>query len=745
MSGLFALLALMAGLIFTIGFWNRSRAAHQREVEAYFNYRSRDALNRIEVRLRFYEQTLLGARGLFQAHEPVSRGEFAAFVASFDLDAHYPGIQGIGFSQLIPAAGKDRHLAQIRRQGFQAYQIRPDGNREIYSSIIYIEPFSGRNLRAFGYDMFSEPASHEAMCRARDTGQVAMSGKVRLVQETEAGPQPGFAVYVPVLAMGSAAQTLNDRQRNLVGWVYAAFRMEDLMHGVLGEGSEDLDFKIYDGPEEKAESLMFDRVPVHTKESHLLLQSSHTLSFGGRSWTVVTQAMPGLLARYGKDPSGTVLILGGLSSLLMGLFTFFLAEQFNRIRQINESLERRVEERTRELKDSETRFRTVANYGYDWEVWEGPGGDWLFSSPSCERITGHAPAAFISDPGLLGRLIHPDDQLGWKAHRATVHEGCGSPDSAAEPSSELDFRIIHPNGEIRWIGHICHPIQDPEKQFLGRRISNRDITERKKAEAQLLVLTQVLEQKNVEMEDMLYAASHDLRSPLLNVRGFSDSVSRTCERLRDRLRKEDVPDGLRRDLEPLLADQIPSAIHFIQSGGQKLDSLIDGLLVVSRAGRQELHLETVDMVGLLTQVQSALAFQLQETRGSVEIGDLPPCLGDAPILNQVFSNLLDNAVKYRHPDRPPRIRVSGRVVDGRSIYCVEDNGIGIDPRHHTRIWKLFHRVAPCGPVKGEGLGLTLVHRLLNRLHGRAWVEAKPDPAETGSCFYVDLPFPLMGA
>ena len=109
------ILVLLAGLMITFGMWNRSRAALKREVHGDFDAQSRDALTRIEARLRYYEQALLGTRGLFKASESVTRGEFATYVAGLDLAARYPGIQGIGFAVLIPADEKERHLSQIRR------------------------------------------------------------------------------------------------------------------------------------------------------------------------------------------------------------------------------------------------------------------------------------------------------------------------------------------------------------------------------------------------------------------------------------------------------------------------------------------------------------------------------------------------------------------------------------------------------------------------------------------------------
>lgn len=536
-----------------------------------------------------------------------------------------------------------------------------------------------------------------------------------------------------------------------------------------------------------------------------------------------------------------------------------LSEQFNKVREINESLERRVDQRTQELTASEEKFRTVADYTYDWEIWEDPKGTILYCSPSCQRLTGYSAETFKADSGLMERLIHPEDLARWKAHYATTHERPGPLDSAPESAQQLDFRILRPDGGLLWISHICHPISDSKGHSLGRRISNRDITERqlagearlkaegqvqraldnvfvgcmiigfdwtylyvnevaaqhghqvrekligstmlelypgvenspifaayrrcmedrvnqrfeanfafpdgttewyefnvdpapegifvlslditkrKEDEARMTILAQELEQKNQEMEETLYAASHDLRAPLLNVRGFTDMVSAAFGRVRDRMRNQDVPPAVQGDLEPILAQEIPSALHFIETGVEKLDALINGLLAVSRAGREVLHFETVDMAGLMGRVQNAMTFQLQEADARVEVGELPPCLGDASALNRVFANLLDNALKYRRPDRPPHIRVTGRMEAGRCFYCVEDNGIGIDPRHHDRIWRLFHRLDPKGPTKGEGLGLTLVHRILNRLHGRAWVESVPETEGTGCRFHVELP------
>ena len=135
------------------------------------------------------------------------------------------------------------------------------------------------------------------------------------------------------------------------------------------------------------------------------------------------------------------------------------------------------------LKISEEKFRTIANHTYAWEIWESPAGDYLYCSPSCERLTGYTDKVFMNESCFLERLIHPEDLGHWLAHHAEVHGTSEEHISLAEVVvDEFDFRILHADGDVRWISHTCYPIHDEEGCSLGRRISNRDITDRKKIE-----------------------------------------------------------------------------------------------------------------------------------------------------------------------------------------------------------------------------------------------------------------------
>ncbi len=263
-----------------------------------------------------------------------------------------------------------------------------------------------------------------------------------------------------------------------------------------------------------------------------------------------------------------------------------------------------------------------------------------------------------------------------------------------------------------------------------------DVTERKHAQMETERLNRSLSVKNKELQSIVYVASHDLRSPLVNIQGFSGELNGSCRDLRRLLETRDISDELRQDMIRLVSQDIPEALEFIGAGTEKMKTLLAGLLHVSRAGSIDIDVKALDMNELLASVVAATQFQIDDMKAKVTLEDLPPCLGDADQINQVFSNLVSNALKYSSPDRAAAVSVSGRVSDDSVVYCVEDNGLGIQDNHKENIFEIFHRLNPKDSPDGEGLGLTIVSRILDRHDGRVWVESKPDE---GSRFFVSIP------
>jgi len=233
--------------------WYVSDQSVRRLAEQRFAFEVDDATAAIGKRLVEYEQMLRGGVGLFNAtHRVVTRREWHDFVQTLAIDRYFPGIQGIGFAPILAPAEVPALVASVRAEGFRDFDIRPAGVRDTYSSIIYLEPFTGRNLRAFGFDMLSEEVRRTAIVRAIDDGQPAASGRVTLVQEADDDPQPGFLLYLPVYRHGARIDSLEDRRGAIVGVVYAPFRMGDLMDGILPRGKPLVSFVIHDGRDGKA-------------------------------------------------------------------------------------------------------------------------------------------------------------------------------------------------------------------------------------------------------------------------------------------------------------------------------------------------------------------------------------------------------------------------------------------------------------------------------------------------------------
>jgi signal transduction histidine kinase len=269
-----------------------------------------------------------------------------------------------------------------------------------------------------------------------------------------------------------------------------------------------------------------------------------------------------------------------------------------------------------------------------------------------------------------------------------------------------------------------------------------DVTDRKRAaeelnrySGELQRFNRELERSNRELHDFAHVVSHDLRAPLVNIQGFSQELGLTCERLRSLLAMVDVDEPQRRELSALLDEDIPEALGFITTSSARMDSLLSGVLKLSRVGRAALTIRQLDMNQMVSEIVATMKFAIEQSGVAVQVETLPPCQGDQLQLNQVFANLLDNALKYLVPNRPGVIRVSGREEPDHVVYTIADNGIGIAAEHQNAIFKIFHRLAPKSGT-GEGLGLTIVRRALDRQGGKIWLESA---VNEGSQFHVSLP------
>ncbi len=395
-------------------------------------------------------------------------------------------------------------------------------------------------------------------------------------------------------------------------------------------------------------------------------------------------------------------ILGGLffitieTLLIIGLF-------------VNLHKRRRAEA---EIAASALRYRTVADYTYDWEYWSAPDGTLNYVSPSCERITGYSVREFMDDPSLFLKIIVPEDREIWDGHDHDAR-------SRLKPR-EIQFRIRTKSGEIRWIDHACLPVNDAQGKFLGVRASNRDITDRKKAEFEaqqqrneLAHVTRV-----AAMGELTSSLAHELNQPLAAIRNYANAAQRFLSQGEPDLSKA------REALEGIVRDDRRAA---------EVISGVRGLLKKEEPRYRPVHMNNV--------IQEILAFirsdsVLEGLSIETELAPgLPAVPGDRVQLQQVLLNLMLNAVAAMNKAKPDlrKLVIKTENEEDRGVkVSVKDFGAGIDEAHRDKLFEPFYTTKP----GGMGMGLAISERIIHAHGGSIWAENNPDG---GATFYFTLP------
>jgi PAS domain S-box-containing protein len=524
-----ALGLLAVGLVLTVLAALYTRADVEADAQREFEFTCNEIRLNIYARLVACAQILHSGAALFDASASVEREEWRAFTQGLRMNQQLPGIQGIGFARLIPHEQLAQHVQTIRREGFPDYQLKPAGERETYSAIIYLEPFSGRNLRAFGYDMLSEPVRRTTMERARDENSAALSGKVILVQETEQEVQAGTLMYVPVYRHGLPIETVEQRRTALQGWVYSPYRMTDLMRGTLGawdrkQKDQQINLQVYDGEVISTDTSLYTSQGAGDKALAATARVTRLIpvDFAGRRWTLRFTQLGGVAATadYGRVwlvvSSGTI-----ISLLLFGLMLSLFSTRIN--------ARRMAEQLTIELRESEERFTQIVEQSATiaWEV--DPQGLYTYVSQVSAPVLGYRPDE------LVGRVhfydLHPEsDREAFKTAAFTVFE-------RKKPFHNLVNTAQTKDGRQVWLSTNGVPLLNADGTLRGYRGADTDITERKRAEDTAAALS-------LRNQVLLQTGSDGLH--ILDERGNVVEVNDTfCEMLgysRDELLRRNVAD-----------------------------------------------------------------------------------------------------------------------------------------------------------------------------------------------------------
>ncbi|HEY0664909.1 MAG TPA: diguanylate cyclase [Gallionella sp.] len=324
-------LALAVSLTVTYLVWNSERQNVQKDLQADFDFRVREIHSRLDGRMKAYEQILRGTGALFLSSDKVTRQEFSAYNESLHLEDNYPGTNSIGYASVPPGGVSG-------------------GERGYRTSVTYLSPMLGEEAFPLGSDMYSDPVRRAAMEQARDTGKAAISGKVLLplYAGEDENIQSGFLMFVPVYQRGASLATVEARRASLTGWVYASFRVADLMSDIIGDIADQVEIEIHDGRVIANETMMYDPdISGAGGNPQAVFRDTGVLEVAGHNWTVVVVSLYGFEILADNTKPKIVANIGVLMSLLLAILAWLMVRGRSRAVQAAEAINRELTERKR--------------------------------------------------------------------------------------------------------------------------------------------------------------------------------------------------------------------------------------------------------------------------------------------------------------------------------------------------------------------------------------------------------------
>lgn len=370
------------------------------------------------------------------------------------------------------------------------------------------------------------------------------------------------------------------------------------------------------------------------------------------------------------------------------------------------------------LAEHRRKLKVISENSYDWEYWISPERKFNFISPSCQRITGYGAEEFEADPSLFVSITRESERKQIARHleeEFQMTEVC-----------HLEFWITTRQGEERCVAHYCQPVYGEDGAFLGRYVTNRDITDRKKIEKSLESHIEKLEQRNRDLQAFGYMASHDLRESIILIQAFS-------KRLRTKCFQDQEREGC------VYLQQIEKATRHMQM-------LLDSMLSYSRIATQSKEISAIDLNDIAREVIQDMDYFLRKEKAVVTLESLPSVCADHGQMYQLLKNLISNALKFHKPGEVPTICIYSRQTDAdekmnRWEVIVEDNGIGFEEKEAGKIFNLFERLHSRDHFEGTGIGLSICKRIAERHGGEILAISSPGQ---GAKFIIRFPETKLG-
>jgi PAS domain S-box-containing protein len=716
-------LVLLVSLVITYFAWSSARRNDEADLAAQFEYRARDFATTTVRRMAVYEQVLRGTRGFMRGRVDLDRRAFADYFQVQNLQEHFPGIEALGVATIIPRERLAAHEAAVRAQGFPDYRVMRDASpapgSDLYTAITHIEPFAGRNLRAFGFDMYSEPVRRAAMMAARDSGAAAVSGKVVLVQEGR-NAQPGFLMYMPVYRAGMPAATVEQRRAAIIGWVYAPFRMADLMRGLGGAHAADLRVAVYDGTRPAPEALLFRSQDASWGQP--LFRQTLPLTISGRPWTLEVASSQAFEARRDLRRPRVFAVTGTGLGFLLSLVVWLLASERRRALQLARAMTLELRQSYERNEAERKRMNVILRNTYDAFIAidaQDRVTDW---NPQAATLFGWPEAAALGRP--IGDLLVPPEARAAHERGFAQLTRDGAPLVLGEPAEVM---ARHRDGRLIPVEIVVAAL--PADVGFGASAFVRDITPRREAEARERLRQARLDeartalarsQKLEAVGKLTGGVVHDFNNILHIISANVQLLLKSDKNQEKRLR---------------------SILEAIERGSK----LSAQLLAFAR--RQPLHPSVVNVGELLARMDSLLHRAAGESV-AIELARrdaLWNTLVDPNQLENVILNLVINARDAMGGRGKVTITLSNHVVDDAAaladpeippgayvLVAVADTGEGMPPEVMERAFEPFFTTKPEG--KGTGLGLSMAHGFVKQSGGQIRIASTPGEGTTISIY-----------
>ncbi len=450
------LLILAASLAITYQLWRAAQRESLHSLDQELQLETLNVAVHLSQRLETYKQILLSTKALFHVAEQVDREDFRRFIDSENILIAFPEIQSVTFEPLIADSQKSLHVQSALREGLLDYQIKPAAHRDFYAPLYFIEPLN-KNRPALGYDLYTNSIEKQSLEKARDQNVAVISNRVHLVQNIDPQKKTGYVMYLPIYRHGSRQDSIEQRRANLTGWVDVAFEMPNTLLPIIKNNRKHFHFSLYDSGDlsnrevgSRAAELLVAGPEDYVDGTGTPLKKAEKVEILGHTWILETRTYPSYVSAEANKKKDTILVSGLVISALLTLLAYLLT----RARADALSL---VEEKSHELIESEYRFRTMADAS-PVLIWVSDlTKAFIWFNATWLQFTGRTMQQEIGNGWTQG--VHPED-----FQRCLDIYNNNFDQSTA---FRMEYRLMHNDGEYRWIDDHGSPRFDEAGRFLG--------------------------------------------------------------------------------------------------------------------------------------------------------------------------------------------------------------------------------------------------------------------------------------